>query len=111
MDAAIGAVTTPAPQAPQPRQPEPARVPPARGASEFSDRSSRNDAASKLTSRLTAQREVDIDDATGSLVYRLIDLSSGVVTAQTPSEARLKLRAYIDGVIASVAEPGFEATA
>lgn len=114
MDASIGAVTTPTPQPPPLRQAEPARVPPAAGASATADRSqsSGGEPSSKMLSRLTAERSVDFDDATGSLVYRLVDLGSGILTIQTPSEARLKLRAYIDGVMASSApEPAIEVTA
>ncbi|WP_020181368.1 hypothetical protein [Methylopila sp. M107] len=68
-------------------------------------------AQSRQNSRLTAERSIERDVDTGSLVYRLIDLSSGIVTVQTPSDARLKLRAYIDGVIASGQQPAIEVMA
>ncbi len=60
---------------------------------------------SDLDRTLSSQRDVTLDVATGSLVYRLIDVTTGVVSRQTPSEDRLKLRAYIDGVIAANASP------
>lgn len=49
------------------------------------------------SSRLEIQQDAD----TKSLIYRMIDTATGAVTAQTPSDARLKLRAYIDHVVAS----------
>lgn len=110
MDAAYGFVTpTLAARPPEPR-PQIAPPSPPSGASERPN-SFGSEIASQLTARLTAQRTVERDDATGSLVYRLIDLSTGLITVQTPSDARLRLRAYIDGVIASASERGFEATA
>ena len=65
----------------------------------------------RLDSRLTAQRTIERDADTGSLVYRLVDLSSGIVTLQTPSEARLRLRAYIDGVSTQANTPAIEVRA
>lgn len=65
----------------------------------------------RLDSRLTAQRTIERDTETGSLVYRLVDLSSGIVTLQTPSDARLRLRAYIDGVISQASAPAIEVRA
>lgn len=62
--------------------------------------------------RVDSQRSVERDVATGSMVYRLVDVSTGFVTQQTPSEARLRLRAYIDGVFAAnTPEPAVEVTA
>lgn len=62
--------------------------------------------------RVDSQRSVERDAATGSMVYRLVDVSTGFVTQQTPSEARLRLRAYIDGVFAqNTSEPAVEVTA
>lgn len=65
----------------------------------------------RLDSRLTAQRTIERDSETGSLIYRLVDLSSGIVTLQTPSDARLRLRAYIDGVISQASAPAVEVRA
>lgn len=108
MDASIASVTTPAahqrrpaafaqrvepPSAPVQATPQPPATSFGGGASE---------------SAQPAQRSVDRDDATGSLVYRLIDVSTGYVTVQTPTDARLKLRAYIDGVLKPNAEPAIE---
>ena len=62
--------------------------------------------------RVDSQRSVERDATTGSMVYRLVDVSTGFVTQQTPSEARLRLRAYIDGVFAAnTPEPAVEVTA
>lgn len=47
-----------------------------------------------------SERQVNFDPATHSLVYTMVDVTSGVVMRQTPDEGRLKLRAYIDGVVA-----------
>ncbi|HVI30327.1 hypothetical protein [Hansschlegelia sp.] len=47
-----------------------------------------------------SRREVLEDERTGTFVFRLVDVTSGEVTSQTPSEARLKLRAYIDALVA-----------
>lgn len=59
-----------------------------------------------------AERSVEKDAATGSLVYRLVDVATGFIAVQTPSEARLRLRAYIDGVAAqNTVEPAVEVTA
>ncbi|RXF68098.1 hypothetical protein [Hansschlegelia zhihuaiae] len=113
MDAAIAPVTTPT--APVRRTAASAqRVEPSSSAPRTTDRdpppAAENAAASE--SRLLAERDVQRDDATGSLVYRLIDMATGDVTAQTPSEARLKLRAYIDGLVARETTGGsFETTA
>ncbi|QZO01005.1 hypothetical protein [Chenggangzhangella methanolivorans] len=61
---------------------------------------------------MNAQRSVEKDAQTGSLVYRLVDVATGFVAVQTPSESRLRLRAYIDGVTAqSAPEPALEVTA
>ncbi|MFC7051873.1 hypothetical protein ACFQI3_04140 [Hansschlegelia quercus] len=47
------------------------------------------------------RRETTPDAATGALVYRIVEVATGAVTMQTPTDARLKLRAYIDGIMAS----------
>lgn len=101
MDAAIGSVTT----AQAPRAAPTPRVEPAPAPAATSPEPPRAEA------RLNAERSVERDTATGSLVYRLVDLSSGIVTVQTPTEARLKLRAYIDGVMAQPAQPAVEVRA
>ena len=54
---------------------------------------------------LGSERKVQIDPETQSLIYSTIDVASGVVVRQTPDEARLKLRAYLDGVAADQAKP------
>lgn len=101
MDAAIGSVTTVQPQKARPSESAPRVEAPAPESA----------AISRADSRLTAERSVEKDAATGSLIYRLVDLSSGIVTIQTPSDARLKLRAYIDGVMAYQAQPAVEVSA
>ena len=55
--------------------------------------------------------EVTEDSATGSLVYRLVDVGTGTVTVQTPSEAKLKLRAYIDHLFSKKSDSTFDTTA
>lgn len=57
---------------------------------------------------LESERRIDLDYETGSLIYRMIDVTSGVTVRQTPDEARLKLRAYIDGIDASKAQPSLQ---
>lgn len=105
MDAAIGSISTAQvpvgarASSPVPRVEEAPAVP------------STNAERSSAETRLTAERSVEKDSATGSLIYRLVDLSSGIVTIQTPSDARLKLRAYIDGVRAQQANPAVEVRA
>lgn len=64
-----------------------------------------------MAARLDAQRSVSLDPDTGSLIYRMIDVSSGDVRSQTPSDARLQLRAYIDTVFSTTPEPAIEVTA
>lgn len=99
MDSAIATLTTP--PAPAPRPVEPAqRVEPASSAGATGDRNAAGSGARSFD-RASAQRSFQRDADTGSLVYRLVDINSGVVAVQTPSDARLKLRAYIDGVFAS----------
>jgi hypothetical protein len=44
------------------------------------------------------RREASPDPTTGALVFRVIEVATGAVTMQTPTDARLKLRAYIDSV-------------
>ncbi len=63
-----------------------------------------------VAARLDAQRSVSLDPDTGSLIYRMIDISSGDVRSQTPSDARLQLRAYINTVF-SAPDPAIEVTA
>ncbi|GLK78793.1 hypothetical protein [Methylopila turkensis] len=58
-----------------------------------------------------SERRVDIDAATNSLIFRTVDIATGVTVQQTPDEARLRLRAYIDTLGAKVAEPTLVATA
>lgn len=113
MDAPIAPTTTPI--AP-PRTPVPStqRVEPAPAARSAADRpkSFAAENASEAEGRLLAERSVDFDEATGSLIYRLIDVTTGFVTVQTPSDARLKMRAYIDGLTARRSGQGsFQATA
>lgn len=105
MDAPLATVSTAV--APQPllRPAEPARVTPPPSTAATRDRPSQADA------RLAPQRSIERDTETGSLVYRLTDMASGVVTVQTPSVARLQLRAYIDGVLTPKVEPAVEVTA
>ncbi|MFD1704453.1 hypothetical protein ACFSCV_15705 [Methylopila henanensis] len=57
------------------------------------------------------ERRVEIDAATNSLIFRTVDIATGVTVQQTPDEARLRLRAYIDTLGAKVAEPTLVATA
>jgi hypothetical protein len=113
MDAAIAPVTTPTAPARRPVT-SAQRVEPPSSAPRTADREPSPAAETTVASesRLLAEREVERDDATGSLIYRLIDVATGDVTAQTPSDARLKLRAYIDGLVARETPGGsFEATA
>lgn len=105
MDAPLATVSTVQAPQPQQRQAEPARVTPSAATVATRDRPTPTDI------RLSSQRSVERDFDTGSLVYRLIDVSSGDVTSQTPSVARLQLRAYIDGVLTPKAEPAVEVTA
>lgn len=111
MDAAIAPIgLQPAAQRPI----ELDRVQPAKPAAQSSENrtsSFASEAADRQANRMNAQRSVERDTDTGSLVYRLVDLSTGIVTIQTPSDARLRLRAYIDGVISSTAEPAVEVRA
>lgn len=99
MDGSIASVTTPPAQVRWPAESAQRIDPPSPAASLAPDFA--KDSASGLRSRMLAERSVERDAATGSLVYRLIDVSTGFVTIQTPTDARLKLRAYIDGVIAT----------
>lgn len=114
MDAPIASVALqPAPQRPV----ELDRVPPSQPTAPSGGRTPSDaptfasEAQSRQTDRLTAERSIERDAETGALVYRLIDLSSGIITIQTPSDARLKLRAYIDGVIATDTPPAVEVMA
>lgn len=103
MDAAIGSLTTPMTR--ERRSPESVQPVAAIG-------SVPAETASKPEVKMNSQRSVERDTETGSLVYRLVEVSTGFVTVQTPSEARLKLRAYIDGVTAqSASEPTVAVTA
>lgn len=69
-------------------------------------------AATDIDRRMASKLAVSPDGATGEIVFRVIDTATGSVTVQTPSESRLKLRAYIDGVSArKSADPSFETTA
>ena len=43
------------------------------------------------------RREFEIDRETSALIFRSIDVSTGDVVQQYPEEARLNLRAYIEG--------------
>lgn len=100
MDGAIGSLTTYA--ARERRVPEPAQSVPAVPA----------ETTVRSPTTLDAERSVERDATTGSLVYRLVEVSTGFVAVQTPSEARLRLRAYIDGVMGSKApEPAVQVTA
>lgn len=47
------------------------------------------------------RREAAPDPTTGAMVFRIVEVATGAVTMQTPTDARLKLRAYIDGVFSS----------
>lgn len=49
--------------------------------------------------RRQLQREVEINDATEELVYKNVDATTGEVVDQFPTEAALKLRAYVDSII------------
>ncbi|PZQ19065.1 MAG: hypothetical protein DI565_01340 [Ancylobacter novellus] len=103
MDASIGSLTTPV--ARERRQPDSVPTPPAAPAQVTAE-------TARPVVAIDAQRSVERDQTTGSLVYRLVDVATGVAVTQTPSEARLRLRAYIDGVM-SVSAParGVEVTA
>jgi uncharacterized FlaG/YvyC family protein len=48
--------------------------------------------------RRQLQREVEINDATEELVYKSVDPSTGETISQFPTEAALKLRAYVDSI-------------
>jgi hypothetical protein len=114
MDAPIAPVMPPPAAAPRRQLPSTQRVEPSTAAPKVADRapSFASQNATAAESRLLAQRTVERDEATNSLVFRLIDVTTGSVTAQTPSEARLKIRAYIDGLVARMDGRGtFEATA
>jgi len=86
MDGSIGPLKTYA--SPERRAPEAVQPTPAVPA----------ETAARPERKLDAERSVEKDTETGSLVYRLVDVATGFVAVQTPSEARLRLRAYIDGV-------------
>ncbi|GLK76586.1 hypothetical protein GCM10008171_18400 [Methylopila jiangsuensis] len=95
MDTGIGSFSAPAamtrPAAP--RAPEPPReVQQARAAQ---DAQSRPASPPPLGDN---ERRVEIDAETSSLIYRTVEIATGAVLSQTPDEARLRLRAYIDGV-------------
>ncbi len=96
MDSAIGSLVTPASALRGPGTGG-ARVEPATGPSSLSDQRSSGPAASRPDA---SRREVLEDERTGTFVFRLVDVATGQVTSQTPSEARLKLRAYIDALVA-----------
>ena len=103
MDASIGSLTTSL--ARERRQPDSVSAQPA-APTPFPAETARPVVA------IDAQRSVERDQTTGSLVYRLVDMATGVAVTQTPSEARLRLRAYIDGVMTSAAPSrGIEVTA
>ena len=107
MDASIASVTAPA--APVRRLAAPAlRVEPPSTSAQATRSPVTSSGGRASEGAQPAQRSVDRDDATGSLVYRLIDVTTGYVTVQTPTDARLKLRAYIDGVLKPNAEPVIE---
>lgn len=55
-----------------------------------------NDARSELRARET-RREFEVDRETSALIFRSIDVSTGEVVQQYPEEARLNLRAYLEG--------------
>lgn len=59
----------------------------------------------------SSELQVNLDPATHSLVYKMVDVASGDVVQQTPDEGRLKLRAYIDGVVANRQQPLVERVA
>jgi hypothetical protein len=59
------------------------------------------DSGDQASSDRDERRETTPDAATGALVYRIVEVATGAVTMQTPTDARLKLRAYIDHVMAS----------
>ena len=54
------------------------------------------DARSERVARET-RSEFELDRETSALVFRSIDVSTGEVVQQYPEEARLNLRAYIEG--------------
>ena len=43
------------------------------------------------------RREIERDRETSALIFKSIDVSTGVVVQQYPEEARLNLRAYLSG--------------
>ncbi|MFD1333263.1 hypothetical protein ACFQ4O_14795 [Methylopila musalis] len=95
MDTGIGsfstpaAVTRPAP----PRAPEPSRdVAPANASANATSR------PAVVAPLADNERRVELDAETNSLIYRTVEIATGAVLSQTPDEARLRLRAYIDGV-------------
>ncbi len=114
MDGAIGSLTTP-PAALRPAGDVAVRVEASSSPQAAHHRSawgSTSEFESDPNARSSARREVNEDTATGSMVYRLVDVATGDVTSLTPSEARLKLRAYIDRVVSQkTSQPSFEATA
>ncbi|MET0314601.1 MAG: hypothetical protein ABW275_09435 [Hansschlegelia sp.] len=59
------------------------------------------DTGDRASSDQDQRRETTPDAATGALVFRIVEVATGAVTMQTPTDARLKLRAYIDHVISS----------
>ncbi|GBD50287.1 hypothetical protein [Methylopila sp. Yamaguchi] len=63
---------------------------------------------SAASPELASERRIELDYETGSLIYRMIDVTSGVTVRQTPDEARLKLRAYIDGIDAPRSDPSVQ---
>jgi len=59
----------------------------------------RNDRVERET-----RRDFEVDRETSALIFRSIDVSTGDVVQQYPEEARLNLRAYLEGQEAALAE-------
>lgn len=96
MDATIGSLTNVVPVRTTADAPQ--VIPAAPNASDAGDRESYGQHDPR-----DSRREVSDDQTTGSLVFRVVDITTGDVTAQTPTDAQLKLRAYIDRIVPSAA--------
>lgn len=112
MDAALGTLTTPPAGLRSTDGALRVEASPAAPPAQQRVRAAQTAAPSTSDDRADSRREVREDVSTGSFVFRVIDVTTGSVERQTPSEARLKLRAYIDNVVSQqLVEPVFEATA
>ena len=74
------------------------------GGQEFGPKFSDTTARAVDAERERVEREVDYESDVGDLVFKAVDSTTGQVMSQTPSEALIKLRAYVQEQAAAAAE-------